>query len=195
MVSWPTPKAGRNHAAIEEPTSRSSPHFGHGGLLNTILPGVEIISSCHVLPQSGHSNFRGRIETLGCITVFDELRRKKVGFFAFSSSWSRKRNAGVVRNAFNLLKWCFNHAIPARSPHSGSECKSSNGSPRPGVHLTILCRSISPIREVLEFTEVSHLNSIFRTDVPAEVHSLHRTASQRVVGPTASHCCQSHTER
>src|SRR5215468_3328666 len=65
--------------------------------------------------------------------------------------------------------------VVLQPPHScsitsfRSECKSSNGSPRPGVHLTILSRSISPIRKVLEFTEVSHLNSIFRTDMPAEV--------------------------
>jgi hypothetical protein len=33
--------------------------------------------------------------------------------------WSRKQDSGVVLNVFNLLQWCFNRLIPARSPHSG----------------------------------------------------------------------------
>ena len=93
LTSSGKPKADRNHAAIKAPISRSSPHFGHGAFLNTILSGVKIISSCHVLPQSGHSNFRGRLETLGCITLFDDPRRKKVGFFAFSCYPVRSRSA------------------------------------------------------------------------------------------------------
>src|SRR5262249_26861023 len=92
-------QAPRTHAATESPNFLSSLHFGHGGSLNTILPRMKIISSCHVLPQSGHSNFRGRIESLGSITVFDDPKTEKVSLFASSSYWSGKRNAGVARNA------------------------------------------------------------------------------------------------
>jgi hypothetical protein len=49
------------------PNFRSSPQFGHGCFWNAILPGVRVISSCHVLPQLWHSNVKGRMDTLGCM--------------------------------------------------------------------------------------------------------------------------------
>src|SRR5262250_2242193 len=92
------------------------------------------------------------------------LDGKKSAFLHSRAPSPEKGMQGVARNAFESIK------VVLQPPHSCSitsfrrECKSSNGSPGPGVHLTILSRSISPIRKVLEFTEVSHLNSIFRTD-------------------------------
>jgi len=41
---------------------------------------------------------------------------------------SRNRDSGVVLNVFNLLQWCFDRLIPARSRHSGM-----NVSPRMAV--------------------------------------------------------------
>src|SRR5689334_4444812 len=67
----------KNHAAIERSDFPFLPHFGHGGFLNTIVPLVKKISSCHVLPQTGQSNFRGEIEMVVCITGFDDRRREK----------------------------------------------------------------------------------------------------------------------
>jgi len=73
------------HAAIERSDFPFLPHFGHGGFLNTIVPVVKKISSCHVLPQTGQSNFRGEIETVVCITGFDDRRREKSRrLFAFN---------------------------------------------------------------------------------------------------------------
>jgi hypothetical protein len=77
-----TPKTVRSHAAIERPKFLSSLHFGHGGFLNTIFPGVTKISSCQVLPQSWHANFRGTTETVGCITGFDDRSWQKVAAFS-----------------------------------------------------------------------------------------------------------------
>jgi hypothetical protein len=33
--------------------------------------------------------------------------------------WSRIRDSGVVLNVFNLIQWCFDRLILARSCHSG----------------------------------------------------------------------------
>src|SRR5262245_56694453 len=136
----------------------------------------------------------------------DELKPQAA--LLFSMTLDGKKSAFCILELLVPKKECRSRAecfqsikVVLQPPHScsitsfRSECKSSNGSQRPGVHLTILSRSISPIPEVLEFTEVSHLNSIFRTDMPAEVRSLHPTASPRIVGPTASDCCHNHTER
>src|SRR5258705_8175180 len=48
--------------------------------------------------------------------------------------WSRKRYSGFVPNVFNLLQWCFNRLILCSVTSFKGECKSSNGSPKPGVH-------------------------------------------------------------
>jgi hypothetical protein len=77
-----TPETVRSDAAIERPNFLPSPHFGHGGFLNTIFPSMRKISSCQLLPQPWHANLRGTIETVGCITGLDDRSRQKVAAFS-----------------------------------------------------------------------------------------------------------------
>jgi hypothetical protein len=125
------PKADRIHAATEPPTSRSSPHFGHDGFLNTILSGVKTISSCQVLPQSGHSNFSGRI---CCITIFDDPRREKVGFFAPSCYPVRSRSASPfparLLHLFGSTRW---FKVPLTLDRFACHAWSTNGANSAGV--------------------------------------------------------------
>src|SRR6266852_2973127 len=98
------------HAGIERSDFPFLPHFGHGGFLNTIVPVVKKISSCHVLPQTGQSNFRGEIETVVCITGFDDRRREKSPPFCVSIFPHQFPSRKILRLIFvveNLLMRCF----------------------------------------------------------------------------------------
>lgn len=52
-------------------------------------------------------------------TFIGSARTRRGNGLNLRPPWSRKWNSGVVLNAFNLLQWCFNRTIPAKSPHSG----------------------------------------------------------------------------
>jgi hypothetical protein len=53
------------------------------------------------------------------------MGKKLVGERGFEppTPWSRIRDSGVVLNVFNLLQWCFNHLIPTRPRHSGTNVR------------------------------------------------------------------------
>ena len=74
--------------------------------------------------------------------------------------WSRKRDSGVVLNVFNLLQWCFNRLIPARSPHSGVNVSPRMEVPEPGVQ-GILDLARLPSQSD-QFTEMNSESSMIR---------------------------------
>ena len=53
-----------------------------------------------------------------------------------------EKGTRVVLNVFNLLQWCFDRSPSCPITSFWGECKSSNGSPKPGVHRDLLtfCR-------------------------------------------------------